>query len=549
MTFESFLNKILTRLDPSLWIAAGGLLFSIIVLTFLLRVLVKRLSTPLIKWKPELQSSVEGLSNNLRLLILLAGFFLGVATLGLASYMTYEAYTLEQGWQWLMSRIPEGFWIDLASGIGLSVFLTWVLKKVLPQLDRGLEALQKKAVNFQGLRSNNEAITIAFDLLQSMVRRAGWLTGFGFMANWLLLPDQVSNGIFLALRIYLIVTIGLLFWRGLDAIIESLDALSKKYASTHSLIRYYEGLSGLIPIFRRSIEYIIYVSVASMAVHQIEFIRELAEWGPRLIKIIGIAFLARVVIEVMRLVVEEFLITRPKLTPQQRKARVTLTPLAVHLFMILIWFGAGVLMLREVGIDPFPILAGAGIVGLAVGLGAQNMMNDIVSGFVILFENYYLVGDWVRIGNAEGEVEAIGISNTRVRDEDGRLHIIRNGDVKDVINYSKEFIQATIEIRVPYDTPLEKVKNLLTNKGKELCSEQSSILEPTEFDGIEAFEDLGMLVRTTTKVKPGQHLQMERLLREEMVLALESEDIKISYNRFHAQGMNSSQQQGSAGKA
>ena len=273
-----------------------------------------------------------------------------------------------------------------------------------------------------------------------------------------------------------------------------------------------------------------------MAVHQIEFIRNLADWGPRLIKIIGIAFLARVVIEVMRLVVEEFLITRPKLSPQQKKARVTLTPLAIHFLMILIWFGAGVLMLREVGIDPFPILAGAGIVGLAVGLGAQNMMNDVVSGFVILFESYYLVGDWVRIGEAEGEVEAIGISNTRVRDEDGRLHIIRNGDVKDVINYSKEFIQATVELRVPYELPIGKVRALFVEKGRVLYEQEAAILAPTEFDGIEEFGDLGMLVRTTTKVQPGHHLDMERLLREEMAMALEAEGITIPYNRHDVTG-------------
>lgn len=95
----------------------------------------------------------------------------------------------------------------------------------------------------------------------------------------------------------------------------------------------------------------------------------------------------------MKLVVEEILVARPKLSEEQRKARVTMAPLAMNLLTYLLWFGAGVLMLKEVGIDPFPILAGAGIVGLAVGLGAQSMMNDVFSGFSILFENYYLVGD------------------------------------------------------------------------------------------------------------------------------------------------------------
>ena len=536
MNLSDLQVKILSRLDPSLWIATGVLVLGLIFSTFILRAIVRRLSAPMVRWKPELKPSIEGLSNNLRLLILLAGFGSIIGSLALAGFLTYKAKTLDTALEWLMEQIPEGFWLNLGTGLVLSAVSIWLLKKVLPRFSSLIELIRKKAVEFEGLKTNDESITLAFDLLKSMVNRSGWLVICGMISGWLLLPEQVGNAIFLALRIYLIITFGLLFWRGLDAIIESLDALSKKYASTHSLIRYYEGLSGLIPIFRRSIEYIIYVSVASMAVHQIEFIRNLADWGPRLIKIIGIAFLARVVIEVMRLVVEEFLITRPKLSPQQKKARVTLTPLAIHFLMILIWFGAGVLMLREVGIDPFPILAGAGIVGLAVGLGAQNMVNDVVSGFVILFESYYLVGDWVRIGEAEGEVEAIGISNTRVRDEDGRLHIIRNGDVKDVINYSKEFIQATVEIRVPYEIPIGKVRALFVEKGKVLYEQEAAILAPTEFDGIEEFGDLGMLVRTTTKVQPGHHLDMERLLREEMAMALEAEGITIPYNRHDVTG-------------
>jgi len=507
----------------------------VLILVIFLRYIVKRLSVPLVRLKPNLQETISGIVNNLRLMVFLTGLLTAFSLLGLAGYMTYRGLSLEEGWLWLMSRIPEGFWLNIGIGFAKSLFLWWILAKIFPKIDRGLERLQGKATEYEGLKSNTEAITAAFDLFQSMVKRGGWLAGLGVIAGWLLLPDKVGEGVFLMLRIYLIITFGLLFWRALDAIIESIDALSKKYASTHSLLKYYEGLSGLIPIFRRTIEYIIYVSVASMAVHQIEFIRSLAEWGPRLIKIIGVALIARVVIEVMRLVVEEYLITRPKLNPQQKKSRITLTPLAITLLTILIWFGAGVVMLREVGIDPFPILAGAGIVGIAVGLGAQNMMNDMVSGFVILLENYYLVGDWVRIGKAEGIVEAISISNTRIRDENGRLHIIRNGDVKDVVNFSKEFIHATVEVLVPYGTSFEMMKGMLEENGQRLCKEQEAILEPMAFEGIQAFQDFGMLLRTTTKVRPGFHLEMERYIRKEIVSAREKKGVSIPFNRHYVQ--------------
>ena len=93
-----------------------------------------------------------------------------------------------------------------------------------------------------------------------------------------------------------------------------------------------------------------------------------------------------------------------------------------------------------------PILAG--IAGLAVGLGAQNLINDMVSGFFILFEEHYLVGDFVKIGEAEGTVESIDLRTTRIRDNAGRHHIIRNGQINDLVNYSKDYTNAVVQVGV-----------------------------------------------------------------------------------------------------
>ncbi len=162
-------------------------------------------------------------------------------------------------------------------------------------------------------------------------------------------------------------------------------------------------------------------------------------------------------------------------------------------------------MLKTINIDPTPILAGAGIIGLAVGLGTQNLVNDLVSGFFILFDNYYLVGDEVEIDDIEGEVEAIDLRTTRIRHDDGQLCILRNGEINNVINYSKEYVYAVVEVGVAYDSNLDRVYQVIQAIGKQLKEKYSEVLEPTHVDGLESFREYDLLIRTITKVKPGTH--------------------------------------------
>src|SRR5207245_7842934 len=105
----------------------------------------------------------------------------------------------------------------------------------------------------------------------------------------------------------------------------------------------------------------------------------------------------------------------------------TLVPLLQSICQYTLYFGSGVIMLGVLGVDTRPILAGAGILGLAGGLGAQSLVTDVVSGFFILFENQFLVGDYVKIGEAAGTVEEVGMRVTKIRDWHGKLHIIPNG--------------------------------------------------------------------------------------------------------------------------
>ena len=170
-------------------------------------------------------------------------------------------------------------------------------------------------------------------------------------------------------------------------------------------------------------------------------------------------------------------------------------------------------ILATLGFNPLPFLAGAGLLGLVIGFGAQSLINDVVSGFFILFENIYLVGDLIEGGGAKGVVEAIEFRTTRVRDADGRLHIVRNGDMKQVVNYSKDYAFAVVPVDVSYDADMRAVFTTLKEAGERLHAESRDVLEPTEIDGITAFGPTSLTVRTTTCVRLGRHEGVTNQLR------------------------------------
>src|SRR4029078_12380597 len=134
-----------------------------------------------------------------------------------------------------------------------------------------------------------------------------------------------------------------------------------------------------------------------------------------------------------------------------QRRRSTFVQLLQSVFKYVIYFCVSMMVLSDFGIDPTPILAGAGIVGLTVGLGAQTLVQDLLSGIFLLVEDQILNGDYIRIGETEGLVEEITPRVTRIRDRYGRLHIVRNGEIKNVINYSRGWTLAVVDMSVAYE--------------------------------------------------------------------------------------------------
>jgi small conductance mechanosensitive channel len=278
-------------------------------------------------------------------------------------------------------------------------------------------------------------------------------------------------------------------------------------------MKYYDHLRPLMPTFRACVEYALWITAASLVVVQLGPIHNFAVWGPRLVQAIGIFFLGSVAIELGLLEIGRRMLPAEGLDDATRRRRATMAPLVQTAFVYGGYFIIAVLILGSLGFNPMPFLAGAGILGLVVGFGAQSLINDVVSGFFVLFEDTYLVGDTIETGPAKGVVEGIEFRTTRIRDLDGRLHILRNGDIKEVINYSKEYTLAVVPVEVPYDADLRQVFATLEEAGKQVHDEHPDVLSETRIDGITVFGSKTMTVRTSTRVLPGRHDSVAAALR------------------------------------
>jgi small conductance mechanosensitive channel len=314
------------------------------------------------------------------------------------------------------------------------------------------------------------------------------------------------------------------------ALSHALAEVGNHYLGRGHLIRYWERVKRLFPFGERCFEAAVYVGATSLCVQELHFLTPVIALltatprnevkveviGARIVACIGIVFGTRVLIELLQVLLNEaFGMYDEESTDQKGR---TLVPLLLSVSQYVLYFGSGVAMLDVFHVNTGPILAGAGILGLGVGLGAQSLVTDVVSGFFILFEGQYFVGDYVQIGDATGTVEAVGIRVTQIRDGQGKLYIIPNGQIKAVVNYSKGYVNAVVDVRVPSGTDLEGLFRVMTEAGRRLRQARKEVLAETQIHGLVELGTSEMTVRAVTKVQPGTHVPMQneyrRLLKQ-----------------------------------
>jgi len=191
-------------------------------------------------------------------------------------------------------------------------------------------------------------------------------------------------------------------------------------------------------------------------------------------------------------------------------------------------FISGVMLLRVVNIDIAPVLTAAGVVGLAVGFGSQKLVRDIISGFFIVLENQYAVGDYVTIGTVTGTVSELGMRTTQLRDDMGKLVIIANGDIIQVANYSRGPLQAVLEVSVAPDSDLAKARSIIDEIGKEVASSVDGVITAPTADGVTAADASKITIRISGEVKPGRTDAVQTALRERILARFAQEGIKLA---------------------
>lgn len=197
----------------------------------------------------------------------------------------------------------------------------------------------------------------------------------------------------------------------------------------------------------------------------------------------------------------------------------------------IILFNAAVQILDKVGIAVGPLLASAGIAGLAIGFGAQTLVKDVINGFFILTENQYDLGDMVRVGGVQGTVESMTLRRTVLRDQNGAVHTVPNSQITVVTNLTRDWSQVTLHVAVAYSEPSDRVVQLLQEVGRDLRNDErfaGAIVGEPEVPGIERVSGNEVDYLVLVKTRPSEQYRVSRELRRRIKQCFEQNKIQAA---------------------
>jgi small-conductance mechanosensitive channel len=222
----------------------------------------------------------------------------------------------------------------------------------------------------------------------------------------------------------------------------------------------------------------------------------------------------------------------PNTVTELEKRAQTISRILRQASFILVWSVTIMLVLAELGVDLKPILAGAGILGLAIGFGAQTLVKDVITGFFILLENQIRVGDVVTAAGMSGEVEAVNLRTTVLRDVDGKVHIIPNSAITVVTNATRDFSRALLDVSVGYKEDTDRALMVMREVGSALEKDPvfaKKIVGSFEYPGLQAFGESSVVLRMVAKTLPQDGPVVQRELRRRLKKAFDQAGIEIPY--------------------
>ncbi len=253
----------------------------------------------------------------------------------------------------------------------------------------------------------------------------------------------------------------------------------------------------------------------------------------RIVVILVFAFLAtRAIVRMMRAlrgyVVKMMLKSGGGNEFELEKRAETIENLAGKALFILIWTIAGLMVLKEMNFDVGPLLAGAGVAGVAVGFGAQNIIKDVLGGLFLMMENQIRVNDVAVINGKTGLVEEINLRTTVLRGEDGAVHIFPNGVIQGLSNLTREYSYYVFNLSVAYTEDIDRVVSVLRSIGEDLAQEEpyrAAVLAPIEVLGVDKLADSGAVIKARFKTVPNQQWMVGREMNRRIIKRFEEAKI------------------------
>ena len=284
------------------------------------------------------------------------------------------------------------------------------------------------------------------------------------------------------------------------------------------------------------------IQVDSLAVVELTQLR--SEWSEHFnwavltatgLRVLGALFVSVLAFYALKTIlrrIERSLGTTPGMvTPQEQRTR-TLLSLLRSAGLVIIGVMTVFMVLGALGVQLGPLLAGAGVVGLAVSFGAQSLVKDVISGLFMLFENQFGVGDVIRIEGVSGAVEKMTLRVVVLRDVHGVVHIVPNGQITKVSNLTRSWARVVLEVGVAYKEDPDRVMEVLRGVGRELYDDpqwKPLLLDPVEVPGIETFGESAVNIRVMVKTLPLKQWDVARELRRRIKLRFDREGIEIPF--------------------
>ena len=254
-------------------------------------------------------------------------------------------------------------------------------------------------------------------------------------------------------------------------------------------------------------------------------------WGSMFLRILIVLVGAQVVLRFSSYLIDKIFLPAAnshKIKMEEKKAR-TLSALLNSVIRYAVFFIVALILLDIFGIQTAPILASAGILGLAIGFGAQNLVKDVITGFFLILEDQFSLGDYIETAGVDGTVEEIGFRTTKIRDFGGQLHIIPNGLIDKVTNYVTGNMRVLVEVQVSYKENLEKVLSVLDDMCVQAASESEVITDGPRVLGVTDLADSGVKILLWAKTKPMEQWGVTREIRRRAKEALDAAGIEIPF--------------------